>query len=151
MHNLLPLRGGETLSYKELPHGEHLRAKWRKILREPHSRVWSDFDQFYTWAIAHGYGPDRQIRRTDKSKPWRPGNCKVVDAKPDTRDDGFGSLWDATVAAFRRRLAWAGANDPAAIIRLLNGVPAAIGPLECKKAAPGSTSPESGARKISTC
>ena len=61
-----------------------------------------------------------------------------------TEDDGFAEQWDDTVADFLRRLAWAEANDPAAIARLLrNGVAAA------KKAAPGTGTSESG--KANNC
>lgn len=137
--------------YKELPYGEQLRKRWCKLVKEPHTRTWNDFAQFYDWAIANGYGPNRQVRRIDKSKPWRPGNCKVAEMLSDPQSDSFDTLWDATVAAFRRRLAWADANYPAAITRLLNSVPAAIAPLERKKAAPGTGTPESGAKKITTC
>lgn len=54
------------------------------------------------------------------------------------------AAWDNAVEAFKRRLAWADAHDPAAITRLLRcGVPCT----PTKKAAPGSTSPVSGKRK----
>lgn len=53
------------------------------------------------------------------------------------------TAWDNAVEAFKRRLAWADAHDPAAITRLLRcGVPCTM-----KKAAPGSTSPVGGKRK----
>ena len=135
------------MQIKEMDSGRHLRAKWCSIQRRGScSKVWRNFDTFYQWAMAHGYQDDRWIKRVDPSKPWGPHNCKIIQVSTTTEDDGFSARWNATVADFRRRLAWADANDPAAITRLLcNGMAAA------KKAAPGTGTPESGARKIGTC
>ena len=128
------------MRFKELPYGQHLRTKWHKIQRKAHSRAWNEFEPFYNWAIKHGYGQDRWIQRIDGDKPWGPGNCRIIKAQPTTRDtDGRAESWDRAMADFRRRLAWAEANDPAAIDRLLsNGVPIA------KKAAPGTGTSEDG-------
>lgn len=127
------------MQIKEMQSGRHLRAKWCSIQRRPCAKAWRDFDTFYRWAMAHGYQDDRWIKRVDPSKPWGPHNCEIIQVSTITEDDGFSARWDATVADFRRRLAWAEANDPAAIARLLrNGVAAA------KKAAPGTGTPESG-------
>lgn len=117
------------MSFKELPHGQRLRAKWCKIQREPCTRAWRDFEPFYDWAVKHGYGQGERIKRIDRGKPWGPGNCQVIRAQPATQHiaqdtDGRAESWDRAMADFRRRLAWAAANDPAAIDRLLsNGVP----------------------------
>ncbi len=134
------------MSFKGLPYDQHLRNKWRSIQRAPCAKSWRDYDAFCRWATAHGYGDDRWLKRIDPSKPWGPHNCKIIQASTITKDDGFAARWDATVADFRQRLEWAGTNDPAAIDRLLSS-----GLMAAKKSAPGSTSPESGAREISTC
>ena len=127
------------MQIKEMQSGRHLRAKWCSIQRRPCAKAWRDFDTFYRWAMAHGYQDDRWIKRVDPSKPWGPHNCKIIQVSTITEDDGFSARWDATVADFRRRLAWAEANDPAAIARLLrNGVAAA------KKAAPEAATSGSG-------
>ena len=127
------------MQIKEMQSGRHLRAKWCSIQRRPCAKAWRDFDTFYRWAMAHGYQDDRWIKRVDPSKPWGPHNCKIIQVSTITEDDGFSARWNATVADFRRRLAWADANDPTAITRLLrNGVAVA------KKAAPGTGTPESG-------
>ncbi len=128
------------MQIKEMDSGRHLRAKWCSIQRRGScSKVWCDFDTFYRWAMGHGYQDDRWIKRIDPSKPWGPRNCKIIQASTVTEDDGFAARWDATVADFRQRLAWAEANDPAAIARLLrNGVAAA------KKAAPEAATSGSG-------
>ena len=128
------------MKIKELPHGPNLRVKWLKIQREPHARAWNEFEPFYGWAIAQGYGQGCGIKRDDEDKPWSPGNCRIVQAPPATRDDcSRAGQWDQATADFRRRLAWAATHNPAAIIRLLsNGVPAA------KKAAPEAATSGSG-------
>lgn len=134
------------MQIKEMQNGRHLRAKWCSIQRRPCAKSWRDFDTFYRWAMDHGYQDDRWIKRIDPSKPWGPRNCKIIQVSTVTEDDGFAAQWDDTVADFRRRLARADANDPAAIARLLrNGVAAA------KKAAPGTGTSESGAGQITTC
>ncbi|MFR1753814.1 MAG: hypothetical protein ACLSV7_03775 [Oscillospiraceae bacterium] len=128
------------MQIKEMQNGRHLRAKWCSIQRRGScAKAWRDFDAFYRWAMAHGYQDDRWIKRIDPSKPWGPHNCKVIQVSTVTEDDGFAEQWDDTVADFLRRLAWAEANDPAAIARLLrNGVAAA------KKAAPEAATSGSG-------
>lgn len=133
------------MQIKEMDSGRHLRAKWCSIQRRGScSKVWRNFDTFYQWAMAHGYQDDRWIKRIDASKPWGPHNCKIIQVSTTTEDDGFSARWNATVADFRRRLAWADANDPTAITRLLrNGVAVA------KKAAPGTGTSESG--KANNC
>lgn len=135
------------MSFKELPHGQRLRAKWCKIQREPRTRAWRDFEPFYDWAVSHGYGQGERIKRIDRDKPWGPSNCQIVRAQLTAQHtaqdtDGRAESWDRAMADFRRRLAWAEANDPAAIDRLLsNGVP-----IE-KKAAPGTGTSGSGSAK----
>lgn len=133
------------MQFKEMQNGRHLRAKWCSMQRRGScAKSWRDFDTFCRWATAHGYGDDCWLKRIDPSKPWGPGNCVIIQVSPATKDDGFAARWDATVADFRRRLAWADANDPTAITRLLrNGVAVA------KKAAPGTGTSESG--KANNC
>ena len=118
------------MQIKEMDSGRHLRAKWCSIQRRGScSKVWRNFDTFYQWAMAHGYQDDRWIKRIDASKPWGPHNCKIIQVSTITEDDGLAAQWDDTVADFLRRLAWAEANDPAAIARLLrNGVAASKAP-----------------------
>lgn len=54
------------------------------------------------------------------------------------------TAWDNAVEAFKRRLAWADAHDPAAITRLLRcGVPCT----PTKSAAPDAPTPETAKRK----
>ena len=132
------------MQIKEIQNGRHLRPKWLSIQRGSCTKSWRDFDTFCQWAIAHGCGDDRRLKRVDLSKPWGPHNCKIIQVSTTTEDDGFSARWNATVADFRRRLAWADANDPTAITRLLrNGVAVA------KKAAPGTGTSESG--KANNC
>ena len=130
---------------RKLPGGDALYQRWVNMRRKPCDDAWARFPAFYAWIRAQGYGAGDhipKIKLLDASKPYGPANCTF--AAPERKTPKPGDVeaakeWDLAVSAFRERLRIASRYNPGAIQRMLDNKPWAA-----KKAAPGSTSPESG-------
>lgn len=47
---------------------------------------WSEFKQFYDWAISSGYSDNMTIDRVDNNKGYSPDNCRWITQKSQTRN-----------------------------------------------------------------
>ncbi len=50
------------------------------------SESWMEYDEFYAWAIEHGYKRGLDIDRIDNNKGYSPDNCRFVTRKQNCRN-----------------------------------------------------------------
>lgn len=131
---------------QERPYEDALYNWWLRVAELPHESAWEKFDAFYVWAMEAGFAPYRKLKKIDPKLPFGPQNCKFVEKKipPKAVLRESAESWDQTVALFKERLAYAEANNPAAIQRLVDNMQALT-----RKTAPRTDLPgaEQGGRK----
>lgn len=141
-----------SIDIRKLPGGDALYQRWVEMRHKPCDDAWAKFPAFYAWIQEQGYDAgDRvpKIKLLDASKPYGPANCTfaIHISKPPRADMiEAAKEWDLAMSAFRERLRRASRYNPEAIQRMLDNKPWAA-----KKAAPGTGTPESGTKQITTC
>jgi hypothetical protein len=107
----------------------HARCKSLPLYVEQGIKVcpeWSDYTEFYSWAVSNGYYLDLMIDRKDGSKGYEPSNCRWVTREQqnqNTRKLQAGSSKYKGVSWHKQRQCWrayvcVGARDVAKQISL---------------------------------
>ena len=90
---------------REVEVGQRLYAFWKRIRRLGCSPEFSNYPDFYNWAIEDGYIVGDKLLRLNADKPYSPDNCMWTPKKleyKDSRDTVRERLWDDTVNRIRQ-------------------------------------------------
>ena len=98
--------------------GEHsgfqtLYARWKALVNQNVSAVFTDFEKFFRWSINNGYEYGKRLVLIDPNGQYAPGNCEWVDISSDVKS-GFTKTqqeeairaWNKAVNKIRSIIDW---------------------------------------------
>lgn len=91
---------------RKTEHGSRLYNAWKKLRTFPYDPVFTEFPDFYKWAMVEGYQVGDKLMRHDEEAPYSPENCywtlpKEEEMSPSWKID-WCIRWNETVNRLRR-------------------------------------------------